>query len=324
MTENEIQAAYGLLKPAEHEDKLGATTMKKDVVYNKAFQYSAKNAIEPTFSEGLTKYAAEYAATGVLDELNFIAPPVEITSKVFEYRTFGSGTLFVDDERARYGEFEKVQYPAGEMQIKSAINRGLQVFVDNQEGTAVSDESVVRRLMRRLIRGELFRAYQLAIKIAVSTTESEWSDSKSKPDSDLRKLLLSSVDSCGVRANRIVSSGSAWAIRAERYEDSPASALSAQQVSDKLEIERLLVSKEYYSAVANGKKISLPMLPDGVVLAFYGEDDVSDCDFSSLKRFCTDFKVHREEVAKGRLISVEHYSRLAATGAGSVAVLKIS
>ncbi len=101
--------------------------------------YSSTGAayIESLYSKGLTDYAAEYASKGIFEELNFIAPPVPIASRKFEYKKMGIGDFWADeadDERARNGDFTRVS-PKGEIVLASAINRGLEIVIDKSEIT---------------------------------------------------------------------------------------------------------------------------------------------------------------------------------------------
>lgn len=290
--------------------------------------YSSTGAayIDSLYSKGLTDYAAEYASKGIFEELNFIAPPVPIASRKFEYKKVGVGDFFADeanDERARNGDFTRISQK-GKIVLASAVNRGLEIAIDKSEITFGAKERAVRMLIKMLAANELFRAYSLAKKISVSTLSKKWSDATSKPDSDLRNLAEEVGNNCGVRANKIVISSSAWGIRMDRYEDLPSSVLSPQQVADKINVGRLLISKENVPIKENGTISNAPILAEGTILAFYNEDDPSDEDFSAIKRFCTDFKVYEEDCVKYVKIAVEHYSLIAQTGAASVCALNIS
>lgn len=290
--------------------------------------YSSTGAayIDSLYSKGLTDYAAEYASKGIFEELNFIAPPVPIASRKFEYKKVGVGDFFADeanDERARNGDFTRISQK-GKIVLASAVNRGLEIAIDKSEITFGAKERAVRMLIKMLAANELFRAYSLAKKISVSTLSKKWSDATSKPDSDLRNLAEEVGNNCGVRANKIVISSSAWGIRMDRYEDLPSSVLSPQQVADKINVGRLLISKENVPIKENGTISNAPILAEGSILAFYNEDDPSDEDFSAIKRFCTDFKVYEEDCVKYVKIAVEHYSLIAQTGAASVCALNIS
>ena len=290
--------------------------------------YSSTGAayIESLYSKGLTDYAAEYASKGIFEELNFIAPPVPIASRKFEYKKMGVGDFWADeadDERARNGDFTRVPQK-GEIVLASAINRGLEIVIDKSEITVGTKEKAVRRLMKMLAANELFRAYSLAQKMSVSTLSKKWSDASSKPDSDLRNLAEAVGNNCGVRANKIVVSSFAWGIRMDRYEDLPSSVLSPQQVADKINVGKVLISKENVPIKKNGKISNAPILAEGTILAFYNEDDPSDEDFSAIKRFCTDFRVYEEDCPKYVKITVEHYSFIAQIGAASVCALNIS
>lgn len=135
--------------------------------------YSSTGAayIDSLYSKGLTDYAAEYASKGIFEELNFIAPPVPIASRKFEYKKVGVGDFFADeanDERARNGDFTRISQK-GKIVLASAVNRGLEIAIDKSEITFGAKERAVRMLIKMLAANELFRAYSLAKKISVST-----------------------------------------------------------------------------------------------------------------------------------------------------------
>ncbi len=296
--------------------------MKDKIIYHS----SGESYVDSLYSKGLTDYAAEYATKGVLDELNFIAPPVPIPNKRFEYKRIGVGDFWADlpdDERPLHGEFTRVEN-TGEIILTRAENRGLEIAIENSEIVAGIKERAVRRLIRMLTLNELFRAYSLAEKISESAVSKKWSDAGSKPDADLRSLAESVGTNCGVRANKIIISSAAWGIRMDRYEDLPPSVLSPQQVADKINVGKVMISKENVPVMENGKISNAPILADGKIFAFYNEDDPSTEDFSAIKRFCTDFKVYEENCLKYVKITVEHYSLIAQTGAASVCALDIS
>lgn len=301
----------------EDENKL-----KKKVVY----RTSGAGYIDSLYSKALTDYAAEYTASGVLEELNFIAPPVPIGSRKFEYKKMGVGDFWTDVtdyERERHGDFARVEQNC-EIVLANAANRGLEIAIDKAEIIEGTKEKAVRRLIKMLTINELFRAYSLAKKISVSASSKKWSDAASKPDADLRSLAESVGTTCGVRANKIVISSAAWGIRMDRYEDLPSSVLSPQQVADKINVGKFMISKENVPLKENGRISNVPILADGTIFAFYNEDEPSDDDFSAIKRFCTDFKVYEEEHPKYVKITVEHYSLIVQTGAASVCALNIS
>ena len=298
---------------------------KANTIYKADFAFNKKSdEIEKTFSEGLTKYAAGYSGEGVFKELNFLAPPVPVSSRLFEYKVFGDGDITMDtnDERAKHGDFIKISRPNSEL-IGTLINRGLEIVIDNSERMEGCEEAAIRFLIKRLARNELSRAYALAKKICGSTTEKSWSTSTSKPDSDLKDLIRGVGEGCGAQANRVLMASAAWEIRAERYEETPSGILSAQQVADKLGLDSMTVSKEYYVKKSASGITRLPVLSDGYVFAFNGDNDISNEDFSTMKRFCTDFKAYKEEGKKCVRISVEHYSALIETSPGSINALKI-
>ena len=275
----------------------------------------------------MTNYAAEYGTKGILDELNFIAPPCPISSLRFEYKRFGRGDFFIDDInldiRNLHGDFRQLTQ-SGDNICAKAENKGLELIIDESEYNKGCEEAAVRKIMRILIRNELIRAYLLAIKMAGEPSLKEWSKDSSKPDSDPRELAQSLTNVCGASANRIILSSDAWSSRLGYYENSISGIMSVKQLSEKILVDKMKVSNEFHKKTEDDKIIKTPILPSGMVLAFWGEDEVSLSDFSSIKRFCTDFKVYKEAFSHYIKITVEHYSLLATTGAGSIKALKVS
>ena len=87
------------------------------------------------FSEPLTTYAQGWRDPSNLQGfLDFLFPPVQVPRR-FEFRNFGESSDFLydtDDARSPGADFKRVKY-TGSIQQSKTTNRGLTVFVDEDE-----------------------------------------------------------------------------------------------------------------------------------------------------------------------------------------------
>lgn len=288
------------------------------------------------FSAELTGYAAGFSVPSVEEILEFIAPCVKVPSHRFEYRKYGKGQFAIDvsDERSVYGEFKMISNPQEIIQDK-LIHRGLTYIMDDDEIAAGEENKIVENVKKLLLRNELYRASSLLETVATSTTK-KWTTAtgKSMPDSDLRKMLFSTVKESGLRANRVLFGGEALQLRFEAYENSTmdgsnvAANLSLEQLALKVRAQKVMVSEDIYEGVSptDGTDKKFALIQENKVYAFHGQKGVSKEDPSTFKRFVAKdgFKVFVEQKAAGKLITVSHYSKLAQTGAGCAVALSIS
>ena len=171
--------------------------MSKIILANSAAYNSS------AFSQELTGYAAGYNVPELTTALDFIAPPVPVPSKRFEFAQFGKGDYVIDsdDERSVYGSF-KVVRSSGEIVQAKLVHRGLTMVLDSDEISANYEQRAVERLKKRLIRNELYRAAGMLVKAATNSAK-KWMASgsgKSTPDGDLMDLVKSVADACGMPA----------------------------------------------------------------------------------------------------------------------------
>lgn len=289
------------------------------------------------FSAELTGYAAGYKVPDVTEMLDFIAPPVPVPSRRFEYAKFGDGDFLVDtdDERAAFGTFKLVK-TTGTIVNAKLIHRGLTLEIDEDEMTAGYAERAVERLKKRLVRNELYRA-ALMLGTASANTAKKWmatGTGKSTPDGDIMALVKSVADECGIAANRIICGETAWLYR---YQAMVASAAIGEGASAKLTpsevamlvgVEEMKISKEryQYTDTSDGSNKKGNLLAPNKVFAFNASKGVDIDDPSTFKSFIGDggFHVYDEQRGVVRLITVHHYSLLAQTGVGSAKSLTIS
>lgn len=289
------------------------------------------------FSQELTGYAAGYKVPELTDALDFIAPPVPVPSKRFEFAQFGKGDYVIDndDERAVYGSF-KVVTSSGKIVQAKLVHRGLTMVLDSDEIAANYEQRAVERLKKRLIRNELYRAAGMLVKAATNSAK-KWmanGTGKSTPDGDLMELVKSVADACGMHANRILCGEQAWAYRyaamvaSEAPGEGASAKLPPEQVAQFLGVEEFKVSKERYETTdsSDGSKKKANAVSANTVFAFNASKGVDVDDPSTFKRFHLGdgFKVFVEDKGYMRAITVSHYSLLAQTGVGACKSITVS
>lgn len=304
--------------------------MKLVLANSEAFNASA-------FSAELTGYAAGYKVPDVTEMLDFIAPPVTVPSRRFEYAKFGEGDLLVDidDERAAFGSFKSVR-SSGSIENAKLIHRGLSLEIDEDEMTAGYQQRAVERLKKRLIRNELYRAAAM-LAAAATNIAKKWMASgtgKSTPDGDIMALVKSVADDCGIYANRIICGEGAWLSRYQAMIASSAvgegasAKLTPKEVAMLVGVDEIKVSKERYeyTDTSAGSKQKGNLLAANKVFAFNASNGVDIDDASTFKRFtgADGFKVLDEQKGVVRVITVHHYSLLAQTGVGAAKCYTIS
>ena len=305
--------------------------MSKIILANSAAYNSS------AFSQELTGYAAGYKVPELTEALDFIAPPVPVPSKRFEFAQFGKGDYVIDsdDERSVYGSF-KVVRSSGEIVQAKLVHRGLTMVLDSDEISANYEQRAVERLKKRLLRNELFRAAAMLSKAAENAAK-KWLASgsgKTTPDGDLMELVKLIADKSGIPATRIICGETAWMYRyaamvaSEAPGEGASAKLTPEQLAQLLGLEALKISKDRYEYVdpADGSKKKTTLLPANKVFAFNAQSGVDVDDPSTFKRFHGEggFKVYTEEKPSVTAITVFHYSLLAQTGVGACRSITVS
>ena len=284
--------------------------------------------IEDTFSEPLTTFAVGWKDGGKLQELlDFIAPEVPV-SRRFEYMTWTNAEEFqaesnAEDVRAIGAEFKRVEYTSHKAN-GATVNKGLTVRVDldNVDGIPNWREITTARLMRRLLRAEVLRAYALLVGIATDTAKT-WDTTDGKdPDQDIASLVLNFGDASGMNPNKVLYGLASWnnrriAHRAQKSAGGFSSAgMTIDEVAVQVGVEQGFVSSERYQTGANTKS----RVVGDKVLIFLGENQASLEDPSNIKRFVsktqggTAFRVYEQQVTMKLVdISVEHYANTVVT-----------
>lgn len=274
------------------------------------------------FSEALTAFSSGYKDPENLGELlEFIAPSVPVGRR-FEFKRAINAEAFLsetDDVRAIGSSFKRVEY-SGQSVNEKTLNKGLTIRIDHDE--IVSDdwqERHVQLLIQRLYRNELRRA--IAVLDTASTQSIHSWNSKSNPDADLRKLLITATNLSGIRPNRLLIGESAWDARVTAYETKEANSsfrsadMSPNDLAKKLLIDEAKIIRARYQSHPNQKS----QIAGSSIYAYFAQNAVTKDEPSNLKRFITPvdtgnaFRVYIEEQSKFTSISVEHYSNIVVT-----------
>ena len=290
------------------------------------------------FSEPLTAYATGWRDPNNIEALlDFVVPPVQVGRR-FEFKKADNSEAFlldtVDDFRAIGADFKRVDDKRTSYSDKT-INRGLTMRVDLDVAGEMPNwrELHTARLLQRLLRSEFNRGMTLLLNAAVNTAKT-WDITAGKdPDQDLITELLATVDSSGVRANRLVFGDVAWgkrllAHRAQASAGGFASAgLSPDELAGFLGVEGVRISRERYQSSAAAKS---KIVPD-VVLLFYGLNGATTEDPTNAKRFWSavegggKYRVYEQQVNSKMVdLTVEHYSNVIVTSTIGLRKLTIS
>ena len=289
------------------------------------------------FSEPLTAYATGWRDPNNIEALlDFVASPVQVGRR-FEFKKAENAESFLldqDDFRAIGADFKRVEYKGTSVSDKT-LNKGLTVRVDLDVAGEMPNwrELHTARLLQRLLRNEFRRAMDLVLTAAANTAKT-WDTTAGKdPDQDILTELVASIDSMGLRANRIVFGDVAWnkrllAHRGQATAGGFASAgLSPDELAGFLGVDGVRISRDRYQSSAAAKS---KIVPD-VVLIFFGLDGATTEDATHAKRFWSavdgggKYRVYEQQVnAKLVDLTVEHYSNVLVTSSVGLRKLTIS
>jgi hypothetical protein len=289
--------------------------------------------LETYFSEPLTNYAVGWRDPNDIEAtLQFLAPSVPVGRR-FEWKAAVNAEEFlsevVDDQRAIGSDFKRVEYTGKDVTDKT-INKGL-TYIADLDNVNVNDpnwqNNKVAKLLRRLWRNELRRAFT-AISTSATNHAVTWSTgANANPDNDVLSDLITATTASGIRPNRIVYGDTAWQNRHIAYENvastatafANVAAMSPEQLAARLMVDKIYISRERYQSSSTAKSEVL----GGAVYAFFAEDGVDTEDPSNTKRFVTAFsgeqggglvRVYVQQLsAKLVAITVEHYSKVVVT-----------
>jgi len=287
------------------------------------------------FSEPLTTYAQGWRDPSDLQGfLDFLFPPVRVGRR-FEFRRHNDSSDFMydtDDARAPGADFKRVRY-TGDIQQSKTTNRGLTVFVDEDEvgGDPGWQEVYTGRLLRRSIRNDLVSACSMLVA-ACDNSAKTWG-AESDPDTDILNLVEGAGDTLGFNPSRLAFFGASWtkrvgALRGKNTAGAFASLglTTADQVAQYAgALHGKVVNFRVQSSAGKGK------VSGNTVVAFHAEDGIGPDDPSHTKRFwspCgdgTQYRVYlRQHSEKLWALTVERYVQLVVTSTVGLKKLTIS
>ncbi len=297
--------------------------------HDRVSEFNADMWTESFYSQPLTDYAVGFSDDADLEgDLAFFAPEVPVTER-FSYHVWDNAEEFLsetDDARAPGADFPEVQY-TGTKVDGSVANRGLQITIDYDQvrGMPNWEERYTQKLLKRIKRNELRRAFAL-LSAAATNTAKTWDTTAGKdPDQDVLSELVTGADISGIRPNRVGYGDTSWSKRilSHRAQNSgggdASSGMTPDQVRGFLSVDGLRVSQARYTSGASAKT----QIVGNKVLMFAAEDGVDTDDFSNIKRFITNgsaeegggkYQVYSARIsAKRHVIAVGFYSLLKIT-----------
>lgn len=301
---------------------------RPNMSHDRISEFNADMWTESFYSQPLTDYAVGFSDDADLEgDLAFFAPEVPVTER-FSYHVWDNAEEFLsetDDARAPGADFPEVQY-TGTKVDGSVVNRGLQITVDYDQVRGMSgwEERYTQKLLRRIKRNELRRAFAL-LSAAATNSAKTWDITAGKdPDMDVLSELITSADITAVRPTRVGYGDTSFSKRilSHRAQDTAggtaSAALTPEQLSGFLSAD-VRVSKARYTTGAATKG----QIVGNKVLMFAAEDGVDTEDFSNIKRFVTNgsaeegggkYQVYSARIsAKRHVIAVGFYSLLKIT-----------
>ncbi len=287
------------------------------------------------YSESLTQFSGGYRdPENLLAAVDYIAPPIPVGRR-FDWKKADKSNHFlteVDDERAIGAGFKRVEY-AGSEQTSKTKNRGLTYILDlDEDGGAVTEESIVAMLQQRIIRNKYRRAMTALAGIAAGNAAVF--SAATQPDELIKAELATAQLDSGVFPNRGLIGLAAWNLRSAAYAASDKAGAfaglskKAAEVAGDLMLDDLRVDKALYQSSGNAKT----RIVGSNFFGFLARDGLTKDDPSHLKQFYTPaaggrFRVFRKATGpadKFVEITVEHYEQIIGTGTLGMARLNIT
>lgn len=294
---------------------------------------NASRFTEAHFSEPLTTYATGWRdQEGLLDLLDFIAPPVEVPRK-FEYATFVNTEAFLsetDDIRAIGADFKRVEYTQSKV-TSTTLNKGLtyRVDLDNVDQNTNWREKIVSQLQLRVLRNDVRRAMALLVTAGASNaTTPNWGASGSAladidPDGAVLAAAINANNTIGIPCNRVLYDLTAWSRRSQCLRSKASAAgfgsanIDVNQVAQLCGLQAGMIARHTYQSSPSAKT---GVVGGTYVLVFLANNSASIDDPSHIKRFVTQtmggtmVRVYEQQVSMKLIdITVEMYSRPVAT-----------
>lgn len=292
--------------------------------------------VAANYSEALTQFTVGWRdQENLLTLADYIAPPVPVGRR-FEWKKADNSQAFlsetIDDERALGTGFKRVEY-SGATQLGKTVNRGLTYVLDTDEdGGAVTEESIVAMLLQRVVRNKYRRAITALLALSAGSS-STWNTS-AQPDELMRTALATAQLDSGLYPNRGLLGLVAWNLRKAGYAAQNNAGATAgyletpAQVAGDLMLDDLRVDKSLFQSSGTAKS----RIVGSNFIGFTARDGLSKDDASNLKQFYTPagggrYRVYRKVTGpadKFVEITVEHYESIVGTSTLGVARLNIS
>lgn len=247
---------------------------------------------EAHFSEPLTTYAIGWRDTARYDVLSdFIAPPLEGNSELYEHIEYPNAEAFLsddapDDLRPIGGDFKTVEMTSTKDR-RQVPNRGLRMVVDidKVKNEPNWQETRVNRLMGRLARNAARRKVALAIAAATAQALIWDAAGNADPDLDVAKQAKLAGDSSGITPNRAL-----WGVAAKlsRYQTYGATNtakavggrnLSPEEACQKMGLQALVDDSRYQNGASKSTIVG------SLVLLFnaYGQSGEDPSNFKTAR-----------------------------------------
>lgn len=302
--------------------------------------------IEANFSEPLTTYAVGYRDSENMEALlEFVCPKV-LVGRRFEYVVYSNIEEFlsdaasvstVNDVRAIGAPFKRIEYTSSKS-TGSTLNKGLTIRVDldNMDGLPNWRQIYTAKIIRRLLRNELYRAV-LLLSAAATSTSVTWSQvTNQDPDADLINAMTNFGNGMGMVPNRAMYGLQAWNQRAFTFRKlltagSLASAgMDEEELAGLVGLQDVMVNKARYQSSFVTTSLKSFILGE-TVLVYMAEANQTPEDASNIKRFVSPtiggqpMRVY-EQVVNSKLvdITVEHYSNIVVTSTLGIQKLAVS
>lgn len=219
--------------------------------------------------EQLTLFAAGYQSmTGnLLVKLrNFLAPDRPTPSRIFRLTTWNENEPWetVDYNKVKrgiLGDFPEVRQQTASESDLQGFNRGLTIILDRdqlRDKPELQTQST-KWLIDLLNRASILEAMALLQAGAVNAGTT-W-DSASNPDLDLRNRIIALANTTGFYPKNVSYGDAAHLVRSNAYESqltagsiARAPAVTEEQLSVALGVERVLVNAERYQSTATAKQ----------------------------------------------------------------------
>lgn len=242
------------------------------------------------FNRPLTTFAQNWRDPSPIEaDLAFYAPQV-LTPRRFTYAEFANIEEFFvdvnDDLRPLRGDFKTVEYTSDKVEARTE-NHGLRLVIDFDEEEETPDwqEQAVDKLMRRLKRNSLVRAFNL-LSAASTNTGVIW-DVDADPDQLVILSKIAATTASGIPINRVGYGETAWAYRTASLRGNANAAkwssagMTPEQLAGFLGVDTVNIPRERIATSMTAKA----EMVGNLVNLFFAQANPDRMDSSNIKRF---------------------------------------